>query len=325
MQANINPVQSRRLIDRFHFHPDSVFTVGTAIDPSFFDEPTPARKHKSRQQMATVLGGTPMIDPVSVVKFQRSISSWMADQTPVVCAAHEDLQLDITADGALYLLQPTRIVPRKRIWRDWELIEALLHYEPFRTVFDQRPEMTLTLHVTGPVPIEHQESIDRVLASYRSVLGSVPSEVGRRLFQAFSVGSQTHPSLPGKLDIVDIYQLADLVVFPSAQEGRGLPIPESAAAGIPLVCSEYEPRSVFEEVIGMGLPPEQVIQYEKFPTGAFPDDLLARLTAALLEPETQNERKAHNRAAVLSRYSLDSLTATFRTILARLERAVDHP
>ena len=126
VQANINPVQSRRLIDRFHFHPDSVFTIGTAIDPSFFVEPTPEHKLQSRQQMARVLGGTPVIEPVSVVQFQQTLGSWMPDQTPVVCASHDGLQLDITAAGALYLLQPTRVVPRKRIWRDWELIGALL-------------------------------------------------------------------------------------------------------------------------------------------------------------------------------------------------------
>ncbi len=321
VQANINPVQSRRLIDRFHFHPDSVFTIGTAIDASFFDEPTPARKVENRRQMAHVLGGTPVIEPASVGRFQQTLGTWMADQAPLVCAAHRDLQLDITADGALYLLQPTRIVPRKRIWRDWELIAALLQYEPFRFVFDQRPEMTLTLHVSGPVPIEHRDAMDRLLDAYRSTLNSVPLDVGRRLFQAFSVGCQTHPSLTTKLDIVDIYHLADLVVFPSMQEGRGLPIPEAAAAGIPLVCSEYEPRAVFEEVVGMGRPSEQVILYEEFPDGAFPEDLLASLTSALLDPESQSERKAHNRKAVLARYSLDSLTDTFRQIVDRLDRA----
>ena len=163
--------------------------------------------------------------------------------------------------------------------------------------------------------------MDRLLDAYRSTLDSMPLDVGRRLFQAFSVGCQTHPSLTTKLDIVDIYHLADLVVFPSMQEGRGLPIPEAAAAGIPLVCSEYEPRAVFEEVVGMGRPSEQVILYEEFPDGAFPEDLLASLTSALLDPESQSERKAHNRKAVLARYSLDSLTDTFRQIVDRLDRA----
>lgn len=323
VQANINALQSRRLIDQFHFHPDRVFTIGTGIDPRFFGETTPLRKLENRRQMARVLGGAPVIEAVSVVQFQHVLGSWMADQAPVVCAAHDDLLVDITADGALYLLQPTRIVPRKRIWRDWELIAALLQYEPFRAAFDQRPELTLTLHVTGPVPIEHRDAIDRLLDSYRSVLATVPSAIGRRLFQAFSVGWQTHPSLTAELDIVDIYQLADLVVFPSMLEGRGLPILESAAAGVPLVCSEYEPRSVFEELVGMGLPPEQVIQYEEFPSGAFPEDLLARLTSALLDPESQTDRIAHNREAVRVRYSFDSLTDSFRTIVDHLERTVE--
>ena len=246
----------------------------------------------------------------------------MADQRPLVCAAHDDLLLDITSDGALYLLQPTRVVPRKRIWRDWELIGALLDYAPFREAFEQDPQLTLTLHVTGPVPIEHRDAIERVLDSYRAVLDAVPTSIGRRLFQAFSVGHQTHPSLDEPLDIVDIYQLADLVVFPSMTEGRGLPIPESAAAGVPLVCSEYEPRAVFADVVGMSLDPQHVIHYDEFPDGEFSEDLLATVTSTLLDPSSMTDRILHNRQAVRHRYSLDTLTTTFDEILAGLDRAM---
>ena len=37
-QVNINSLQSRRLIDRLHFHPDGVFTLGTGLDELFFRE-----------------------------------------------------------------------------------------------------------------------------------------------------------------------------------------------------------------------------------------------------------------------------------------------
>ena len=176
--------------------------------------------------------------------------------------------------------------------------------------------------MTGPVPIEHRECLERVVDHYRQVLDSVPTAIARRLFLAFSVGWQTHPTLDEELDIVDIYQLADLVVFPSLTEGRGLPIPESAAAGIPIVCSQYDPPAVFSEVVGLGLPSDQWILHEEFPEGEFSDDLLAAITSILLDPESQRERIAHNRTAVRGRYSLDALRESFEEILDRLDTAV---
>jgi len=322
VQANINAVQSRRLIDRYHFRPDKVFTIGTALDPEFFRECTKSDKREYRRRLAYVLGGDPELEPTSVERFRRGLDVWMADQHPIVCAVHDDLVLDITSPESLYILQPTRVVPRKRIWRDWELIGALLEHAPFREAFEQNTNLTLTLHVTGPVPIEHRDAIERILDSYRAVLAAVPTSIGRRLFQAFSVGCQSHPSLDRPIDIVDIYQLADLVLFPSMTEGRGLPIPESAAAGVPLVCSEYEPRAVFEEVAGMDLDPEHTILYDEFPPGEFSEDLLAAVTAMLLDPSSATDRILRNRDAVRQRYSIDSLTESFDEILAGLDRAM---
>ena len=82
--------------------------------------------------------------------------------------------------------QPTRIVERKRIWKDWELIGALLHHRPFREVFEQRPSLSLTLQISGPVPIEHRECLEMVVDSYREVLAGLPDEIGARVFLALS-------------------------------------------------------------------------------------------------------------------------------------------
>ncbi len=322
VQVNINSLQSRRLIDRFHFPPDRVFTVGTGLDPAFFRTITPEDKRALRSKMSRVLGGEPLIDPMPIDDFRRLVGSWMTEQCPVVCGREGAPPLDISAPGALYLLQPTRIVARKRIWRDLDLIDALLRHPPFREAFERGAESTLTLHITGPVPIEHRACLDRVLDAYRAVLDGLPSDVASRIFLALSVGCQTDPISTDEIDIVDIYQIADLVVFPSLTEGRGLPIAEASAAGVPIICSPYEPREVFAEVVGQHLEDARRILYHDFPPGAFSDDLLDDLTAVLLDPRSQSERIEHNREAVRTRCSLDALRRSFDEMLDRLAVSV---
>jgi glycosyltransferase involved in cell wall biosynthesis len=321
-QLNINTRQNRRLIDRFHFHPGGVSTVGTGLDPEFFRERSPELRRQCRIAMSRVLGGDPVITATPIAQFSSEIGTWMPDQRPVVCGAGAGQTLDLASPDALVLLQPTRIVARKRIWRDWELIAALLRHPPFLEAFEQRPALTLTLQITGPVPIEHQECLERVVDAYRQTLAGLPADVGNRLFLALSVGWQSHPTLDEDIHIVDIYQLADLVVFPSQTEGRGLPIIEASAAGVPIICSRYEPEAVFAEVVGEHLEHEEQVDYEVFPDNEFGGDLLDRITRLLLDPATQAARIIHNRAAVEQRYSLEALQESLDHVLAWLESTV---
>ncbi len=319
-QVSINTLQSRRLIDRFHFPPDRVFTIGTGLDPAFFRHRTPEVRARCRAAMSCVLGGDPVISATPVEEFVGRIEEWMTDQRPVVFGHGEGRVLDLTAPGALVLLQPTRIVERKRIWKDWELVGALLQHAPFREAFESDPALTLTLQVSGPVPIEHRECLETVIDSYREVLAGLPDDIGRRIFLAMSAGCQSHPTLAEDIDIVDIYQLADLVVFPSQTEGRGLPIVEASAAGVPIICSRYEPHVVFDEVVGERLPDQDHIEFEFYPEEMSPEeidaDLLDRITEILLEPASQAERIEHNRVAVRHRFSFDALQASIESVLA---------
>ncbi len=264
------------------------------------------------------------ITPTPIAQFELDISSWMSNQRPVVCGDGSGQPLDLTSPDALILLQPTRIVERKRIWKDWELIGALLRHPQFADAFCDRPTLTLTLQITGPVPIEHRECLERVVDSYREALDGLPPNVSSRVFLALSAGWQSHPTLAEDIDIVDIYQLADLVVFPSLTEGRGLPILEASAAGVPIICSRYEPDAVFSEVVGEQYGDDRLL-YEQFPEGAMDsidDGVLDRLTDLLLDPGTRTDTAAHNRVAVKHRYSLAALQETLEEILSELERTV---
>ena len=273
-----------------------------------------------RRRMAHILSdGEPTVTTTSVADFLDRMTAWMRNEHPIVCGLHEGTMLDLASPETIVLLQPTRVVPRKRIPRDWDLIGALLRHPPFRDEFERRTDMTLVLLVTGPVPIEHRVDVEDVLHAFSNVLDSVPESIGVRIFQAFSVGTQGHPSLSEGLEIFDIYRLADMVVFPSETEGRGLPIPESAAAGIPIVCSRYDPVLVFDDVVGAGRPESDRIQYLEFPDSEFDDELLDEITAMLFDPASFADRTIHNQNAVHARFSLQDLQRAFTEYLLRLD------
>ena len=109
----------------------------------------------------------------------------------------------------------------------------------------------------------------------------------------------------------------------SQTEGRGLPIIEASAASVPIVCSRYQPDAVFDEVVGEQLPEDDRVDFELFPDetdpGAVGSDLLERVTEILLEPASQAGRLAHNRAAVLHRYSMTALRESLERVLDGLD------
>jgi len=320
IQVNINPLQSVRLVEQDGFAADRVFLVGTGIDKEFFQPCSPRQKLEYRRRMAHILSdGEPTVTTTSVTNFIKRMAAWMRDEHPIVCGLTEGTTLDLASPETIVLLQPTRVVPRKRIPRDWELIGALLRHPPFRDEFERRTDMNLVLLVTGPVPIEHQVDVEDVLYAFSNLLDSLPKSIGDRVFQAFSVGNQNHPSLSEGLEIFDIYHVADMVVFPSETEGRGLPIPESAAAGIPIVCSRYDPVLVFDDVVGANRPESERLQYLEFPDSAFDDELLNEITSMLFDSASFADRTAHNRDAVQARFSLQDLQRSFTEYLARLE------
>lgn len=325
LQVNINRRQSETLVAEYGFAEDRVAEVGTAVDDGFFGECSAEGKLARRKTMAHILSdGSPVARAIAVDEHLASLGDWMKNQVPLVCGAAPGLPLEIATPSAVYFLQPTRVVGRKRIERDWALVDALMRYSPFREAFDADPDRTLTLHITGPTPIEHQADLEKVLNAYRKVLSSLPGAVARRLFQTFSVGHEDHPSLAAagleRLYIQDIYKLADLVVFPSETEGRGLPIVESSAADVPIICSRYRPESVFAQVVGEHLEEDLRIQYTLFPEGDFSDELLQEVTDIIFFPECMAARKAHNREAVRRRYGMQALQNTFQGFLETLAR-----
>ncbi len=136
--------------------------------------------------------------------------------------------------------------------------------------------------------------------------------------------SQEHECFASKgferLYIQDIYRLATAIVFPSELEGRGLPIIESSAAGIPIICSRYFPAEVFGDVVGEDMDAEKQIRYTLFEEEGFSEKFLSEVIELLLFPAKGVERKEHNIQAVKLRYNMAVLRDTFAELLDKLSR-----
>ena len=325
-QVNINRLQSTRLIEEYGFSPNRIYEVSTSLSDEFYHEYNWEDIKSVRLRMAHILSdGHRIIRPIPVQQHLADLKRWMPNQKPLVCAAREGLSLNLTSDQIIYFLQPTRIIARKRIEKDWHLIGALLHYPPFLNEFEKNPHRQIVLHITGPTPIEHQADLETVLKAFMEVIASVPASISERLFLACSVGNEEQPSFSEKgfrrLHIEDIYRLATAVLFPSETEGRGLPIGEASASKVPIICSRYSPEEVFADVTGEGGPQEKKILYTLFPEEDFPESFLKEVMDLVIYPEKTRERIAHNRNAARLRYGKEIMKKIFKEILTELSNS----
>jgi glycosyltransferase involved in cell wall biosynthesis len=320
LQLNINTRQSRELVNKFGFPDHKVFEISTCIADTFFEDYDKEDITNIRLRMGHILSnGDKIMRPVPIAEHVARIDQWMENQQPVIIGPRTKLTVDPTSDDLLILLQPTRVVGRKRIPRNLDLLKALFQKSALRDEFINNPNRQLILHITGPTPKEHQKDLEDVLASYKKLIGELPEILAERIFLAFSVGHENHASFQNiqfsPLTIESIYRMADVVVFPSETEGRGLPILEASASGIPIICSHYHPKKVFRDVIGENLPPELRIKYILFPEGKFKRAFLNRVSNLLLYPDKNHFLITHNKAAIRTRYGRDSFNAKFEQLL----------
>ncbi len=325
LQVNINARQSRKLITKFGFSEGKVFEVSTCLADTFFQEYSKKDVIDVRQRMGYILStGEAIMRPVPIADHLSRVDQWMKNQQPIILGARSGLSVDPRSKDLIILLQPTRIVGRKRIYRNLELMDALFRRSGLRQEFETNPNRQLILHITGPTPKEHQKDLERILFAYQKTTSKLPESLADRIYLAFSVGHEGGPSQSNiniePLTIESIYRMADVVVFPSKNEGRGLPIIEASASGIPIICSHYRPREVFSDVIGEELPEELQIRYTLFPEGKIQDAFAAEVANLLIQPGRKQSITSHNKEAVQARYSHSALKNKFERILHQLSK-----
>ena len=130
------------------------------------------------------------------------------------------------ADGILLL--PARLTRRKNIEMALQILEALRH----QTNTDFR------LIITGP-PGPHNPTNKSYLDKLLELRTQMHLQDAAHFL--YREGEDEAPLLVDDDTIADFYQLSDALLFPSTQEGFGIPILEAGLSGIPVFCSDLPP------------------------------------------------------------------------------------
>lgn len=191
------------------------------------------------------------------------------------------------ADADLLVLQPTRVVPRKRIERAIELIALLA-----------RPATLLISHAAG------DEGLDYAiyLRDYAELLGV------RVLFGSDLIGDQRGTTADGRrmYSLADVYQHSDFVTYPSVIEGFGNAFLEALYFRRPIVLSAYDIYRIDIQPKGF-----QVVQFEEFITSA----TVQEVQALLANPERVEAMTEDNYALACRFYSYSALEKYLAALL----------
>jgi glycosyltransferase involved in cell wall biosynthesis len=136
-------------------------------------------------------------------------------------ATHQLLQKTGLAEAKLLLLLPARITRRKNIELAIQAT-AILRQDTF-------PGAALV--VTGPPGPHNPDNVN-----YFSELKALRDRLSAN--DAVYFLSEKPGDMPSDEVMVDLYHLSDALIYPSHEEGFGLPILEAALARLPIFCSD---------------------------------------------------------------------------------------
>lgn len=145
--------------------------------------------------------------------------------TPTTSMLAEKLNL-LDADGLLLL--PARLTRRKNVALALRILAAL--YE--QTDADYR------LIVTGP-PGPHNPKNMGYLGELLDLRRELHIEDKAHFLYAY--GNEGTPLIPDNATMANLYHIADALLFPSLQEGFGIPMLEAGFAGLPVFCADIPP------------------------------------------------------------------------------------
>jgi glycosyltransferase involved in cell wall biosynthesis len=190
-------------------------------------------------------------------------------------------------DDEYFLLQPTRIVPRKRIQLSIELVRRLRY-----------KAVLVISHASG----DEGDAYATYLREYAELVGV------RLVFAAQLIKQERGKQKDGSkiYTLEDFYQEADLVTYPSTIEGFGNAFLEAIYYKKPVFMSGYE---IFKtDIKPKGF---KVVDFDDFIT----DDIVRRVEDILLNPDSVKDMIEYNFALGRKYYSFSALKERLTALL----------
>ena len=317
MQVNINKIQQNHLIDINGQNPANVALIGTAVDTKMH-QMSKRDIIKAFMQVSTIFANKK--DTITVhtaahhTKSERSLK-------PILLGYKTIKKFDFVNNNIVFL-QPTRVISRKSIELNFKLIKRLFSYKSFAEKFITNPQLKLSLIVSGPIPHGQQNYYHDLKKDFKNFLEELPKEYRARVLLGFLFSefdkNEFNKKYKKPLDIEQLYDVASLILLPSQTEGRGLPIIEAAACGTPIFCRQYEPREVYDQVIGRHLDESLRLIVLEFKGSKVPKILAEKICDHVFYPQNRMVDVTHNRNVIKKRYSIEALQKNMEYILERL-------
>ncbi len=317
MNVNINRIQQNHLINKNGHNPANVALIGTAVDTKIH-QMSKRDIIKAFMQVSTIFAKYK--DTITVHKAANHTES-KRSLKPILLGYKTIKNFDFVNNNIVFL-QPTRVISRKSIELNFKLIKRLFSYDSFAEKFITNPQLKLSLIVSGPIPHGQQNYYHELKKDFKNFLNQLSKEFRTRVLLGFLFSEFDKNKFKKKykkpLDIEQLYDVASLVLLPSQTEGRGLPIIEAAACGTPIFCRQYEPREVYDEVIGYHLDHSLRLNVLEFKGAKVPKKLAEKICDHVFYPQNRMVDVTHNRSVINKRYSIEALQKNMEYILGRL-------
>jgi len=319
---NINNKQIDHVIGVNGHNAGNVGLIGTAVDTIDFSNISNRKKLNTLKQFERIFSrNSKRLVAYSINGVIKNGLIDVTDPHPILIGNRTKVFNNFVDENIIFL-QPTRIVSRKRIEVDFRLVKKLFNNRKFLNKFNESPNLKLTILVTGPIPPGQVEYFNSLLFEFRDLLASIPKKEAERIHLGFMFSAFDKRSFRREFDepigIPELFNVASLILLPSKTEGRGLPIIEAAASGVPIFCRRYYPENVYAEVIGEHLPEMDRLKVIEYNGKKITNSQIDRITERVFFAQKYTAEIMHNKKVVRKRYSLNSLKNNLEDVVYRL-------
>jgi len=322
MNVNINRGQTEHLINIKGHNPANVMEIGTAVDTTHYT------KSDKRKNINTFIQVEKILSRYNDKLIAYSVSDVLErglvaehNPKPILIGDRTEGVENFIGENII-LLQPTRIISRKRIETSFNLLLKMFEEEEMNQRFKKTSKLKMTLLITGPIASGHYGYYKKLVERFGELLQEAGPDLKNRVYLALLFGELDRDSFKARFSepvgIAELYNIASLVLLPSKTEGRGLPIIEATACGTPIFCRRYEPETVYSDVIGEHLSERDRLKVLEFRGKRISHSIVSEIISRVFFPHRYTEEIRHNKRVVHKRYSLDSLNDNIHQILHQL-------